>query len=196
VLDFADVQSGSRPYVAEPVSLPRAVDDVLADLGLVLEQSGLAVSKDLPAERSGGACADAGASATLGAAMHRLGSLLLAGVLLGVPRALETRAFGARRSVYLEVSPQAPELTAFASALERVLGAGSWRFVSERADATLVIDVLNVAGGRDARGQRMEAICLRVRDQRGPRRVVLHGRPEDRDGMAQHLLEGLDRFAA
>jgi signal transduction histidine kinase len=50
VLDFAGIQSASRPYAAEPVSLARVVDDVLADLGLVLEQSGLAVSKDVPAE--------------------------------------------------------------------------------------------------------------------------------------------------
>jgi signal transduction histidine kinase len=49
VLDFAGIQSGSRPYVSEPVSLARVVDDVLADLGLVLEQSGLTVSKDVPA---------------------------------------------------------------------------------------------------------------------------------------------------
>ena len=50
MLDFAGIQSGSKPYASEPVSLARVVDDVLADLGLVLEQSGLAVSKDVPAE--------------------------------------------------------------------------------------------------------------------------------------------------
>jgi len=50
VLDFAGIASGSRPYVFEPVSLARVVDDVLTDLRLVLEQSGLAVTKDVPAE--------------------------------------------------------------------------------------------------------------------------------------------------
>lgn len=48
VLDFAGIESSSRPYAAEPVSLSRVVDDVLADLRLVLEQSGLVVTKDVP----------------------------------------------------------------------------------------------------------------------------------------------------
>jgi signal transduction histidine kinase len=50
VLDFAGIESGSRPYAFEPVSLSRVVDDVLTDLRLVLEQCGLAVTKDVPAE--------------------------------------------------------------------------------------------------------------------------------------------------
>ncbi len=48
VLDFAGIESGSRAYVAEPVSLGRVVDEVLADMRLVLEQSGLMVDKRIP----------------------------------------------------------------------------------------------------------------------------------------------------
>ncbi len=47
VLDFAGIDSGSRAYADEPVSLVRVVEDVLGDLSLVLEQSGLEVSTDL-----------------------------------------------------------------------------------------------------------------------------------------------------
>jgi hypothetical protein len=126
----------------------------------------------------------------------RLGSLVLASVLLGVPRALDTRAFGAQRSVYVEASPQAPELSAFAAALERALGAGSWQVVSRRADATVVIDVLSVADADDTRGQRMEAISLAVRDRRGLRRLVLHGPASDRYGSALGLLERLETSEA
>ena len=43
-------------------------------------------------------------------AVLRLGSVVLAAVLLGVPRALDARAFGVQRSVYLDVAPLAPEL--------------------------------------------------------------------------------------
>ncbi len=126
--------------------------------------------------------------------MPRLGSLVLASVLLGVPRAVEARAFGAQRSVYVEVFPQSPELAAFAAALERALGTGAWRLASRRAEATVVIDVLNVANAKDALGRRMEAISLVVRDRRGPKRLVLHGSPEAREGSALLLLERLGAF--
>ena len=46
--------------------------------------------------------------------MRRLGSVLLAAVLLGVPRALEARSFGAPRSVYVDVALPAPGLAGFA----------------------------------------------------------------------------------
>jgi hypothetical protein len=118
----------------------------------------------------------------------RLGSVVLAGMLLGVPRALDSRAFGAQRSVYLEVSPQAPELAAFALALERALAGASWTLATRRSRATLVVDLLTVATGTDARGRPVEAISLAVRDPLGLRRLVLHGTPAGRTGTAQQLV--------
>jgi hypothetical protein len=128
--------------------------------------------------------------------MPRLGSLVLAGILLGVPRALDSRAFGAQRTLYVETSQQAPELTAFAAALERALGASPWQPAARRGDATVVVDVLNVASAEDTHHRRMEAISLVVRDRRGPRRLVLHGSPQDREASALLLLEQLDAFGA
>lgn len=49
VLDFAGIESGSRAYAAEPVALARVVDDVVQDMHLVLEQGGLAVTRDVAA---------------------------------------------------------------------------------------------------------------------------------------------------
>ena len=128
--------------------------------------------------------------------MPRLGSLVLAGILLGVPRALDTRAFGAPQTLYVETSQQSPELTAFAAALVRAIGASPWQPAAQRADATVVIDVLSVASAEDALHRRMEAISLVVRDRRGPRRLVLHGSPENREASALLLLGRLDAFGA
>ncbi|HVO09434.1 MAG TPA: HAMP domain-containing sensor histidine kinase [Vicinamibacteria bacterium] len=50
VLDFAGIESGGRVYAAEPVSLGCVVDEVLAEMKLVLEQSGLAVDRRIPAD--------------------------------------------------------------------------------------------------------------------------------------------------
>jgi signal transduction histidine kinase len=49
VLDFAGIESGSRAYASEPVALARVVDDVVKDMRLALEQSGLSVAKEIPA---------------------------------------------------------------------------------------------------------------------------------------------------
>lgn len=128
--------------------------------------------------------------------MPRLGSLVLAGILLGVPRALDTRAFGAPQKLYVETSQQSPELTAFAAALERAICVSPWQPAAQRADATVVIDVLSVASAEDALHRRMEAISLVVRDRRGPRRLVLHSSPENREAAALLLLGRLDAFGA
>ncbi len=49
VLDFAGIASASRAYTAEPVALGRVVDDVVQDMRLVLEQGGLAVTREVAA---------------------------------------------------------------------------------------------------------------------------------------------------
>ena len=66
----------------------------------------------------------------------RLGSVLLAAVLLGVPRALEARSFGAPRSVYMDVARPAPDLAGFAEELQRALEAAGCRLAARPDGAT------------------------------------------------------------
>lgn len=47
--------------------------------------------------------------------LSRLGSVVLAAVLLGVPRVLDAGAFGAQPSVYLAVATMDPKLRGFAA---------------------------------------------------------------------------------
>ncbi len=47
VLDFAGIDSGSRAYASEPLSVATLVDDVLRDHRLVLEQAEIAVERDV-----------------------------------------------------------------------------------------------------------------------------------------------------
>ncbi len=48
VLDFAGIESGSRAFASEPVSWADVVGEVLGELRLVLDQSGLAVANAIP----------------------------------------------------------------------------------------------------------------------------------------------------
>jgi signal transduction histidine kinase len=50
VLDFAGIESGSRVYARDPVSLAALLDEVLRDHGLVLEQSGIRLERDIAAD--------------------------------------------------------------------------------------------------------------------------------------------------
>ena len=57
VLDFAGIESGSRAYASEPLSVARLVDEVLRDHRLALEQAGMTVERDVaagPAARCAG----------------------------------------------------------------------------------------------------------------------------------------------
>jgi two-component system phosphate regulon sensor histidine kinase PhoR len=47
VLEFAGIESGTRPYAREPVALASLVDDVLRDNRLVLEQAGMRLERDV-----------------------------------------------------------------------------------------------------------------------------------------------------
>ena len=49
-LDFAGIASASRAYGAEPVAVGQLVDEAVGDLRLVLEQGGVTVEKDVPAD--------------------------------------------------------------------------------------------------------------------------------------------------
>lgn len=120
--------------------------------------------------------------------MLRLGSAVLASVLMGVPRALDTRAFGAPRSVYIQVAPDSPELTAFAAELTRALVDVGLPVATRPAGATLVVDVHGLWRSVSRRGRVTETIRFTAHDLRGPRPLVLQYAPEDRGAAARALL--------
>ena len=127
--------------------------------------------------------------------MLRLGSAILASVLLGVPRALDARAFGARRSVYVEVAPSSPELTAFAAELSRALADAGFSMAARPGRATLIVEVHALWRSEGTGGPAREAISFTVRDQRGARPLVLHYAPEERPAAARALLRSLEEGA-
>lgn len=131
-----------------------------------------------------------------GGIVLRLGSAILASVLLGVPRALDARTFGAQRSVYVEVAPESPELAAFALELSRALADAGFSMAARPSGATLVVEVhaLWRSGGTD--GPASEAISFTVRDRRGMRPVILHYAPEERPAAARVLLRSLEERRA
>jgi hypothetical protein len=122
--------------------------------------------------------------------MLRLGSLLLAGVLQGVPRALDTRIFGAQRSVYLDVSPLAPELEAFARDLERALLDACYGLARDPSRATVVVEVRAATTSRAGRSS-AEAVIVTVRDGSLMQPLVLHYAAERRAAAARALLQRL-----
>lgn len=122
----------------------------------------------------------------------RLGSAILASVLLGVPRALDTRAFGAPRSVYIQVAPDSPELTAFAAELTRALGDAGLSMAARPTGATLVVDVHSLWRSVGANGPATEAVSFTARDRRGTRLLVLQYAPEARRAAAHALLRSLE----
>jgi hypothetical protein len=122
----------------------------------------------------------------------RLGSAILASVLLGVPRALDARAFGAQRSVYLEVAPSSPELTAFAAELSRALADAGFSMAVRPDGATLVVEVHGLWRSKEIGGTASEAISFTVRDRQGTRPLVLHYAPEERPAAARAFLRSLE----
>ena len=50
VLDFAGIESQNRAYAMEPLALAALVDEVLRDNALVLQQAGLRLEREVPAE--------------------------------------------------------------------------------------------------------------------------------------------------
>jgi hypothetical protein len=121
----------------------------------------------------------------------RLGPVVLSAVLLGVPRALDAEAFGAQRSVYVDLAPLAPELLDFTTELERAIGETTYSLAARRSEATVVVEVLNVARAAGSNGAEMEAVTFAIRDGRRTRLVVLHYAPGRRAVAARLLLEKL-----
>jgi hypothetical protein len=125
----------------------------------------------------------------------RLGSAILASVLLGVPRALDARAFGAARSFYVQVAPGSPELAAFAGELTRALVDAGLEAATRPAGATVVVDVHGLWRSSGGKGPAGEAVSFTARDRRGTRLLVLHYAPEARAAAARALLRSLDEHA-
>jgi hypothetical protein len=124
--------------------------------------------------------------------MLRLGSAILSAVLLGVPRALETRAFGSARSVYVEPKDLSPELAGFAEELSRALEEAGCRLAAHPTAATVVVEVHGLWKCADPRPGPSEAISVTVCDARGRRPLVLHYPRERRRQAARALLGALD----
>ena len=127
-----------------------------------------------------------------GGIVLRLGSAILASVLLGVPRALDARSFGAQRSVYVEVAPSSPELTAFAGELSRALADAGFSMAARPSGATLVVEVHALWRFGGTGGPASEAISFTVRGRQGARPLVLHYATEERPAAARALLRSLD----
>ena len=112
--------------------------------------------------------------------MRHLCSVVIAAVLLGVPRVLDGRSFGAQRSVYVEVAPESPELADLVTELGRAIGGAAYSLASSPSEATLVVELLGVGTSRAADGRSMEAASFTIREGSGSRPVVLHYPPDRR----------------
>jgi hypothetical protein len=128
--------------------------------------------------------------------MRQLGSVILAAVLLGIPRALEARAFGAERAVYLDVVTQGPELRALAEELGRAIEGTAYALAARPLGATLVVELLGVTQRSGQTGQRSETLMLAVRDGRRTRPMLVEYAPWRRAKAAHLVLESLRAFDA
>jgi hypothetical protein len=122
----------------------------------------------------------------------RLGSAILASVLLGVPRALDARAFGATRSAYVQVAPGSPELEAFAAEFARALGDAGFAAAAGPRGTTLVVEIHGIwrSAGESGPGS-SDAVSFTVHDRRGTRLLVLHFQENARSTAARALLRSL-----
>jgi hypothetical protein len=126
----------------------------------------------------------------------RLGSVLLAAALLGVPRALDGRPFGVSpRPVFVVVSPPEPRLTHFTAELERAIAGACRRLASRPSDATVIVEIHNVWAARAAEGRPAEAASVTVRDGRRGLHLVLHYAPGQRAEAARALIRTLEGWA-
>ncbi len=120
-----------------------------------------------------------------------LGSVVLAAVLLGVPRALNAGAFGASPSVYLAVASRDPVLRDFVAQLKRAIGASALTLVARPGEATMVIELLGVSRSEAEGGRSMEAARFVLYEGPATRPVILHYAPGQGAGAARRLLERL-----
>jgi hypothetical protein len=126
--------------------------------------------------------------------MLQIGSALLTAVLLGVPRALETRTFGAAsRPVFVEVSRLDARLADFTAALEREIVAACHRLVGNVRAAPAVVEIHNVWAARKARAPQTEAACVTVRRGYDATPMVVQYVSGCRQAAARTLIQALAR---
>ena len=118
-----------------------------------------------------------------------LGSLVLAALLHGVPRALEDRTFGTRPSVYVDVKPADPELADFATELQKAIDESRYDLAGSPSSATLVVELLGVSQSNEGGGMEAARFALREGDETRP--VIVHYQPGERTRAAHRLLEAL-----
>jgi hypothetical protein len=107
-------------------------------------------------------------------AVLRLAFLILAAVLLGLPRALRGGASVARaHSVYVEVAPGDPSLAAFGAALEAELEREHFAPAESPTPDTLIVEIHGVATLRARDGKSRQAITITLREQDRSQRLVL-----------------------
>jgi hypothetical protein len=122
--------------------------------------------------------------------------VILTAVLLGVPRALDARAFGSTRSVYVEVADPSPGLAGFAEELSRALEGAGCPLAARPTGATVVVEVYALwkRGGADT--VPAEAIGCTVRDAHGRRPLVLDYRAGCQAQAARAVLRVLDEASS
>ena len=123
--------------------------------------------------------------------LNRLGSVVLAAVLLGVPRALDAGTFGAQPSVYLAVAAMDPGLRDFAAELEWAIGATALTLAAWPGEATMVVELLGVSRSEAEGGRPMEAARFILHEGSVTRPLILHYAPGQGAQAARRLLERL-----
>lgn len=122
--------------------------------------------------------------------MLSLGALLLAAVLLGVPRALRAARLGpVRRPVYVELAPGDPALVDFATELKAAIDGHRYAPAPLRFDQALIVELHALSRWRSAAGRLMEAALLSVRDGTRAVPLVLSYRRAERSSAARGLIE-------
>ena len=128
--------------------------------------------------------------------MRQLGSMVLAAVLLGIPRALESRPFGVQRSVYVDVVAQAPELRELAEELARAIDRTACALAARPPRATLVVELLSVSRRTGPAGPQWDTLTLTLRDGRRTRPMLVDYGPGRRASAAHVVLQSLRAFDA
>jgi signal transduction histidine kinase len=108
VLDFAGIESAGRAYAAEPVALARVIDEVVQDMRLVLDQSGLTLTSEVPASLPD----VIGDSAALRRVLANLLTNAVKFAASGRRVRLKATALAERRSVELRVEDNGPGIPA------------------------------------------------------------------------------------
>jgi hypothetical protein len=130
-------------------------------------------------------------------AVRRLGSAILASVLLGVPRALDARIFGARRPAYVQLAPESRKLAALAAELLRALREAclSKPAATILDRSPLIVDVHGLWRCSARVGPTTEMISATASDGRGVRRLIAWYPAVARAAAARALLRSLENGA-